>query len=371
MPGRTADVAIIGLGAMGSMAAWRLAERGVSVIGFERFQVGHRFGSSHGDTRMIRAAGRGPDYVPWVRQAFDLWRLLEQHSGKQLLIQTGALLIGRPEGHLVSSALEKSRLHGLRHQLLGPTEMRRRYPQHVLSDGEVAVLEDLAGVLRPEASITAAVGLAKERGAELLEDTEVLALEEQGSSITVTTDKGAYEAGRAVVAVGARTHKLLPNLGLPLEVERQALVWLEATAPTEYGAEKFPTFTHELAGQRYLYGFPTTDGSTVKLAVHHGGVATDPDTLDRQIHQEDLAPVIEFASQHLVGLGDVAEATVCMYTNTHDGLFHVTVPNGLSRAVVVNACNGDGFKFASVIGEALAAHLVEGTPLPGLLETSV
>src|SRR5436190_66995 len=52
----SADVIVIGTGGMGAAAAWRLAQRGLSVIALEQFALGHKQGSSHGHTRIIRQA---------------------------------------------------------------------------------------------------------------------------------------------------------------------------------------------------------------------------------------------------------------------------------------------------------------------------
>src|SRR4029077_11106918 len=141
-----ADVAVIGLGAMGAMSAWRLAARGARVVGFERYRPGHDRGSSHGDTRIFRTAYfESPEYVPLLQRAHILWRQLEKESGVELLTMTGGLTIGRPDGELVSGVLASARLNDLPHRLLDGPEMGRAYPQHRMKNGEVAVLEDEAG----------------------------------------------------------------------------------------------------------------------------------------------------------------------------------------------------------------------------------
>jgi sarcosine oxidase len=76
------DVAVVGLGAMGSAALFHLARRGVKAIGIEQFLPGHDRGSSHGESRAIRLGySEHPSYVPLVRRAFDNWRELERLSG--------------------------------------------------------------------------------------------------------------------------------------------------------------------------------------------------------------------------------------------------------------------------------------------------
>ena len=77
------DVAVIGLGAMGSAAAWQAAKRGARVIGFDRFAPPHAMGSSHGDTRITRLAiGEGEQYTPLVLRANEIWREIEQATGE-------------------------------------------------------------------------------------------------------------------------------------------------------------------------------------------------------------------------------------------------------------------------------------------------
>jgi sarcosine oxidase len=44
------DVIVLGLGGMGSSAAYELARRGRRVLGLEQYSLGHDRGSSHGQT---------------------------------------------------------------------------------------------------------------------------------------------------------------------------------------------------------------------------------------------------------------------------------------------------------------------------------
>src|SRR6266851_1432302 len=212
-----ADVAIVGLGAMGALTAWRLAARGARVIGFERFRPGHDQGSAHGDTRIFRTAYfESPEYVPLLQRAHGLWRDLEHESGAELLTLTGGLAIGPPDGELVAGVLNSARQSRLPHRLLDPGEMNRLYPQHRLEAGDVAVLDEQAGFLRPELSVAAAVGRAEAVGARLMTETEVTAIIAADGRVVVETSRGRFAAERALVAAGAWTSKLLPQLGLRL-----------------------------------------------------------------------------------------------------------------------------------------------------------
>src|SRR6266498_4369530 len=104
---------------MGSAAAYHLARRGLSVVGFEQFACAHDLGSSHGDSRIIREAYfEHPAYVPLVRRAYDLWEETEALAGRELLTVCGGVMIGAPDGEVVSGTLASARRWGVAHEVL-------------------------------------------------------------------------------------------------------------------------------------------------------------------------------------------------------------------------------------------------------------
>src|SRR5215470_3981384 len=136
------DVAIIGLGVMGSAALAALARRGRRVIGIDRFAGGHDRGSSHGATRVIRLGYfEHPSYVPLLRAAYPLWRELEARSGRSLLSITGILEIGAPESDLINGTLRSSRLHNLAHEILDASSLMKRFPAFRLPSNFVGIFQ--------------------------------------------------------------------------------------------------------------------------------------------------------------------------------------------------------------------------------------
>ena len=129
--GFDADVAVIGLGAIGSSAAWRLAARGLDVLGFEQFEPGHAWGGSTGATRLFRVAClEHPGLTPIARRARDLWRELESSSGRRLFFETGGLMIGPPDSHIIEGTLRAAEAHDLPVERLDTDEIARRFPAH-------------------------------------------------------------------------------------------------------------------------------------------------------------------------------------------------------------------------------------------------
>src|SRR6266545_8061606 len=113
------DVAILGVGAMGSASAYALARRGARVIAFDQAAPPHSLGSTHGHTRIIREAYyEHPLYVPLVRRAYELWGELQRDAGETLMVQTGGIMVGPEDGPLVRGALDSVRTHHIAHEML-------------------------------------------------------------------------------------------------------------------------------------------------------------------------------------------------------------------------------------------------------------
>jgi len=82
------QLAVIGLGSIGSMALWRASRSSASVVGFEAASPAHPRSAVGGDTRLFRMTYRGEgNYYPVLQVAQNLWRELEQESGQSVLTQ--------------------------------------------------------------------------------------------------------------------------------------------------------------------------------------------------------------------------------------------------------------------------------------------
>lgn len=348
------DAIVVGLGGMGSAAACHLARRGRRVLGLERFGAAHEMGSSHGRSRIIRQAYyEGAEYVPLLLRAYELWEELERESGRRLLTLTGALMVGSPEGELVPGSLRSAREHGLPHELLDARQVRERFPALRPSPGEVALYEERAGFLHPEECVRARLDLAARRGAELRFGEPVLSWRAVGERVEVRTGSGRYEAGHLVITAGPWAPELLAELGLPLRVERRVMFWF---GPEEKRVPPVPVLLWEPEDGDLFYAVPDGWRGGVKAAFHHaGGSPCTPETLDREVREEEALGVRERLARHASALaGRCLDARVCMYTLTPDGHFVVSLHPDHPRVAIACGFSGHGFKFCGVIGEILA-----------------
>jgi sarcosine oxidase len=239
----TVDVAVIGLGAMGSAALHHLAGRGMRTVGIEQLSPGHDRGSSHGDTRIIRLGYfEHPSYVPLVRAALPLWRALEHDSGQALLAITGIIEIGAPDGTLVAGTLRSARQHGLAHEVLDAANVMRRFPAFRLPSDFVGVLQPEGGILAAERAIHAQLALAAAAGAEVRTNETVRAIEPTSTGVRVIADRGVIEAGQAVVAAGPWLKRLLPDFPVPIRVTRQLLAWFQPDDGALFWRDCCPVF---------------------------------------------------------------------------------------------------------------------------------
>src|ERR1051326_5551567 len=356
----TWDVIVVGLGAMGSSALYQLSRRGLRVLGIDAFAPGHRLGSSHGESRVIRLAyHEHPSYVPLLHRAYALWSELEAESGQDLLTITGGLMIGPPESELVSGALHSARLHGLEHALLTAAEARRRYPAFQLADHEIALWEPRSGFVRPERCISTFLAQARRHGAEVRFEQPVRAW----SADEVRTDADTFRAQHLIFACGARMSKVLGAGIPPVTAERAVLFWLQPARPDVFTDS--PIYLWETRDKQIFYGFPHVDWPGVKVAMHHTGEFCDPDSVDRSVSPRDEAILRAAIADRLPALnGPVADSLVCLYENSPDGHFIIDRLPDRPNVVYAAGFSGHGFKFASVVGEILADLVTHGSATP-------
>jgi len=356
-----ADVAVIGVGSMGSSAFWQLASLGTKVLGFERYAPGHDKGAGHGETRIFRTAyGEGTEYVPFLQESKKLWKQLERETDTDIYTETGRIIIADQAN--LEQEINGAKLYNLPYELLDANEASKRFPQHVYEENDMVYVDPQAGFVRPEIAIQAASQRAIELGAKLYCGVSVTAIEPDDAGVTIYCGEERFRVGHVVVSAGAWTSKLLPQLSLPVWVERQILVWYRAKKPAAFSLENFPTFARQREEHRW-YGFPSLDGHLVKVAFHHGGDKVDPDTINRSTDEKDTALLSDFMQKYIPDLDpNVIKAKVCMYTNTPDNHFIIGPVSGIPNVTLLGPMAGHGFKFAPVMGKLVAEVATGSTP---------
>jgi sarcosine oxidase len=365
------DLAVVGLGAMGANAAWRLAMRGVRVIGIERFHPGHVQGSSHGHTRVFRVAClEHPNLVPLARRSRELWTELQVRSGTPVIRSTGAVMIGPRNSRVISGTLAAAAEHGLPVTRLSREELQCRFPQHQnLAEDHVAVWDPEAGLVHPEAGIIAAVDAARDAGASIYTDTRVTGIELVEGGAVVRTATRDFRVAQVVVTTGAWLNKLVPSL--PLKPLRTPMMWFKPKrdGSDAFTLEQFPVFIRAVDPENWIWGHGAGDGFGVKIGpdMDPNFHEVDPDTINRGISEADWRLVSKLIATALPDLDPTPIlTTTCMVTHSPDLQFQIGRPGRDPRLIVGGGCSGHAFKHASGIGELIAQIASHEAPLVSL-----
>ena len=354
-------VIVVGLGAVGSAAAWRLAAAGHRVSAFDRWRPPHPHGSTHGDTRVTRiSAWEGPQYVPLVQRANVLWRELAADTNTTLGAATGGIFVGHAGDRIIAGSRTSAESARIPYEMLAPAEIERRVPGFVAPAAMVGFADPGAGVLYPERIVEAMHAAARSDGAELRYNEPMLSWRADGAGVRVTTVRGDVVADRLVLAMGAWMPEVAATLGVTLRVERQTILWFDAASAPPSDATR-PVLIVNDESEYSTVIFPVKDG-LVKAAGHgHGGDVT-PETVDRAIHASDIEPAAAALERAFPArYGAHRRGATCLYTCTPDGDFILDRHPAHPQVVLASPCNGFGFKFASALGEGVAALATDTT----------
>jgi sarcosine oxidase len=350
------DVIVVGVGGMGSATVFELAQRGLRVLGLERFDVPHEFGSSHGVTRIIRLGyWEHPAYVPLLHRAFDRWRDIEFLAGERLLITTGSIDAGSESSATFAGSRRACEQHDLPHAVYDGRELNARFPGYNLPADMFAVFQAKGGFVMSERAIVAYVWQALGRGAEIHAREQVLEWKVKAGGVDVRTDRSEYRAGRLVLTAGAWNGTLDTTLSPLLVAERQVLLWTQPLQPRDFAVDTFPVFNMEVPEGRF-YGLPEHYIPGFKIGrYHHRHERVDPDAVRRPPDAADEAVLRQAIARYFPGAdGPVMSMRTCLFTNSPDEHFIIGPHPDEPRVVVAAGFSGHGFKFCSVVGEILA-----------------
>ncbi|KLK94288.1 methyltryptophan oxidase [Microvirga vignae] len=372
---QSCDVAVIGLGAMGSAALYQLAKRGVRAVGIDRFAPPHDQGSTYGETRITRqAVGEGEVYVPLVLRSNEIWKELEAETGEQLLTRSGCLIVettapvsnGTIRAAFLARTQKAAIAYNIPHEMLDAPEIRRRYPQFTPREDEIGYFEPGGGYLNPERCVAVQLERARALGAITQLGTRVLSVAPDGDGVRVVTEQGELLAAQAIISAGSWAPSLLggPFTRL-LSPSRQVMHWFEVDPSYAEHWAKSPVFiwSHGSSPNDLFYGFPSLSGSNaIKTAGEQYDAFVHPDKIERAVAPAESAAMRnEHLAGRVQGLRPHAQrAMTCLYTVTPDSNFLIDRHAENDRILVVSPCSGHGFKHSAAIGEVAAQCIVDG-----------
>ena len=356
------DVAVVGLGALGSAAAyWASTRPNLRVLGLERFELGHANGASADHSRIIRYSYHRPDYVRLARRAYETWAAVEAEAGERIVTITGGLDLWPADPAIPEiDYVESLTAEAIPFERLDADEIRRRWPQWQLDDDVTGIFQADGGIADPYRGNAAHRRLATNRGATLHDREPVRTISERGGAYELTTDEATYEAGAVILATDAWTNDLLAcfDRRLPLLVTKEQVTYFRAADPSAFAPDRFPVWIW--MDEPSFYGFPVYGEPGPKVAQDAGGQPTTPETRTFEPDPEALQRVRSFVATHLPSaLGPELLTKTCLYTLTPERDFVIDRLPDAPR-VVVGLGAAHAFKFASVIGRILVELALDG-----------
>ncbi|MBP1992252.1 N-methyl-L-tryptophan oxidase [Paenibacillus eucommiae] len=360
MSSRIYDVIIAGAGTMGLSAGYRLAAGGMSVLLIDEFDPPHGEGSHHGDTRIFRHAYSGESiYVQLALKAEQGWRELEEETGRSLFRQTGVVNLYPDNAATLTGKHTLAKQYGLPVTLMSASDIRSKWPGIHIPDHYAGLLEHRAGVLSSEECVLAYRELAERSGAQLVTGSRITHLDIQDKGVVMHTAAGSYKAERLLLTAGACSAGLLPSL--PVQRIRKTIAWFAADERL-FGAAAFPAFNCHTPHGEY-YGFPSIDGSGLKIGRHDGGTAAElgKPLLPFGMEPEDEGDLRSFLEQYMPGAaGSLLRGRVCQYERTPDEHFIIDRHKEHPHVYIATGFSGHGFKFASAIGTVMSEWIMNG-----------
>ena len=367
----TYDTIIIGLGAMGSAAAYQLSKQKVKILGIDQFSPPHTFGSTHGDTRVTRQAiGEGAEYVPLTLRSYEIFREIEAETNADLLTITGGLIMSKTSGNValhgnrgfIEETISTAKKFDIKHRTLNADEIVKEFPQFKLDGDEIGYFEAETGFLRPENCVTAQLELAEKYGAEIHRNEKVLDIKTDKNCLEVVTDKGIYKADKLIISVGAWIKNFVEKPRQDLfKIYRQVFYWFDVADSFEtFKLGNFPIFIWEFGRWEndFVYGFPAIDGKFdgLKIATENYFETTNPDNVNREVSRKEIEEVFEkYIENRIKGVSKKCVRTAtCLYTVTPKARFIIDKLPENERVIIASPCSGHGFKHSAAIGEILA-----------------
>ncbi|PWA45343.1 FAD/NAD(P)-binding domain-containing protein [Artemisia annua] len=341
------DLIIIGAGIMGSSTAYHATKRGLKTLLLEQFDLLHYRGSSHGESRTIRATYPEAFYPPMIIESEKLWREAELDVGYNVYFKTEQLDFGPSDN----------------------TSLLVSVPE-----GWIAVVSD-GGVLKATKAVAMFQTLAVKYGVVMKDKTEIadVVVDEEKGGVVVRSGLGEMFYGKkCVVTAGAWVSKLVKNVSkgvvnLPIQaIEMTIFYWrIKDGCEEDFAIGKgFPTFAS--FGEPYIYGTPALEFPDLIKAVVQRGRECDPDNRTwrpAEMVVEDLKEWLKLTFGDRVKWEDgPVMSQSCLYSMTPDKDYVIDfLGGGFGEDVVVaGGFSGHGFKMAPVVGRILVDLVVGG-----------
>jgi glycine/D-amino acid oxidase-like deaminating enzyme len=357
----TADIVIVGAGALGCSAAYHLGSMGAkNVLVLDRGAI------CSGETRksggFVQSHWMSLDEVRLIHKSRELFLEWEETFGEGCsYVKNGYLHVtGEENEATVRRTHEMLLAEGIESHWLEPRDIKRLQPICHVRDLTGAAWEPQSGWADPVAAIRSMAKGAQSKGVEIAEGVTVLQIAHRGGKIVgVETDKGFISTGTVVLCAGPWTPLLhpLPSVPLPIRAKRGQVCYINRPG----GLPKVElAFYDEITG---LYTHPAGDTNLLGIDFNFDDI-WDPNRYNQQIDEEyiqDALGALGYRFPVMCG-AHVVKGVVGLYDFTPDGHPIIDGPIGLEGYYVCAGFSGIGFKSSPMTGLGLAELVYKGKP---------
>ncbi|KAH7576769.1 hypothetical protein JRO89_XS01G0144700 [Xanthoceras sorbifolium] len=370
--GEEFDIIVVGAGIMGSSTAYQLAKRGQKTLLLEQFDFLHHLGSSHGESRTIRATYAEDYYYHMVIESSLLWEQAQSEMGYRVYYPAEQFDMGPSEDKCLRSLIASCQRNSAPHLILNRDQVFDKFSGRIaIPEDWVGLVTELGGVIKPTKAVSMFQTLALQHGAVLRDNMVVKTILKEnvkGGVVVVISNGEKFWGKKCVVTVGAWAGKLVKTVSgieLPIQpLETSVSYWrIKEGYEADYAiGNDFPTFAS--FGDPLVYGTPSLEfPGLIKFGLHSGHPC-DPDKRPWGLGMS-LNSLKEWIEGRFIGRVDSNEPAatqLCMYSMTPDEDFVIDFLGGEFEkdVVIAGGFSGHGFKMGPVVGRILADLVLFG-----------
>jgi len=359
---------VVGAGIFGVTGALELAARGWKVRLMDPGPLPHPKAATTDISKLVRADyGSDEFYTSLAEEALKGWEAWNRVWRRPLYHEVGFLLLSRDgmePGTFEHDSWRVLTRRGRELRRLDPTLLRTDFPAWARGGFQGGYFNPWAGWAESGRILEKLIADARRAGIQVVGQTFARLMESGGRVTGVRTADGTdHEANAVVVAGGAWTPALLPELRDVMWATGQPVLHFRVEGPKRWQPPGFPPWAADISRTGW-YGFPALADGTLKIGHHGAGRRMDPDDL-RVVGPEWEERCREFLTDAVPELADLplVDTRLCLYCDTFDSDFWIDEDPERPGLVVATGGSGHGFKFAPVLG-GLVADAVEGRNHP-------
>ena len=353
-------VTVVGAGIMGLCTAWALSRKGHKVTIVERGPVPNPLGSSVDQHRLIRHPyGDKAAYTAMVTDAYAAWERLWEDLDERLYVETGTLAVGASDQPWLADSAATLGDQGIATEQLTVADIGRRFPLLKTDGLDGGFWMPTGGVLLAGRIVELLAHHLAGQGVSIWPRLAAKDIDPDSGSVDLD-DGRLLEADKLVVAAGPWTTRLLPDLADRVTPSRQIVVYLRPPPDLTEAWSSMPMVL-DIDPSGGVYLVPPVAGTAMKIGDHSFTLTGDADR-DRDVETEEAEAIYALAGARLADFDRfrLDSASACFYTVEPEERF-VLEPIG-ALAWVMTGFSGHGFKFAPLLGEAMAEALQENQP---------